>query len=140
MGIFRKGGKVMAGKRRASLSEAVKRSVAEQGYLTVRTAVFEIVRVIDEGSATALRIAELIVSVFVSLAVCNVVGELNPDKSIWVYNVMFGCAHVFAATAVMPYVVMVVGNLFRFLGAVFRGVAAYVKSLFVAERREFDRY
>lgn len=140
MRLFRKGGKVMAGKRRASLLESVKRSVAEQGYLTVRTAAFEMVRVIEEGSATVLRIAELIVSVFVSLAVCSVVGELNPDKSIWVYNAMFGCAWVLAATAVMPYVVMVVGNMFRVVGAVLRGVAVYVKRLFVAERREFDRY
>ena len=130
----------MAGKWSASLSESVKRSVAEQRYLTVKGALFELVRVVEEGSATVLRVAGLIVSVFLSLAVCSVVGEFNPDKSIWVYNCMFGCAHVFAATAVMPYVVMVVGNLFRFVGAILRGVAAYVKRLFVAERREFDRY
>lgn len=130
----------MAGKRSASLSESVKRSVAEQRYLTVRTAVFEIVRVIDEGSVTVLRVAELIVSVFVSLAVCSVVGELNPDKSIWVYNCMFGCLWVLAATLAMPYAVMVIGNLLRFIGAVLRGVFAYIKRLFIAERREFDRY
>lgn len=138
--LFRKGGRVMAGKRSASLSESVKRSVAEQRYLTVKGALFEIVRVVEEGSATVLRVAELIVAVFVSLAVCNVVGELNPDKSIWVYNCMFGCLWVLAATVVMPYAVMVVGNLFRFVVAVLRGVAVYVKRIFVAERREFDRY
>ena len=138
--LFRKGGRVMAGKRSVSLSESVKRSVAEQRYLTVKGALFEIVRVIEEGSATVLRVAELIVAVFVSLAICNVVGELNPDKSIWVYNCMFGFAWVLAATLAMPYAVMVTGNLLRFIGAILRGVFAYIKRLFVAERREFDRY
>lgn len=137
--LFRKGGRVMAGKRSASLSESVKRSVAEQRYLTVKGALFEIVRVIEEGSATVLRVAELIVAVFVSLSVCNVVGELNPDKSIWVYNCMFGCLWVLAATLAMPYAVMVIGNLLRFIGAVLRGVFAYIKRLFIAERSEFDR-
>ena len=122
----------MAGKRRASLLESVGRSVKEQGYLTVKTARFEIVRVMLTGN--------IIASVCLSLAICAVVGELNPDKSIWVYNCMFGCLWVLAAMAVMPYVVMVLGNLLRLLGAVLASVFVYIKSLFVAERREFDRY
>ena len=130
----------MAGKWSASLSESVKRSVAEQRYLTVKGALFELVRVVEEGSATVLRVAEIIVAVFLSLAVCNVVGDLNPDKSIWVYNCMFGCLWVLAATLAMPYAVMVIGNLLRFICAVLRGVFAYIKRLFIAERREFDRY
>lgn len=138
--LFRKGGRVMAGKRSASLSESVKRSVAEQRYLTVKGALFEIVRVVEADYINVLRATEVVASIFLSLAVCSVVGELNPDKSIWVYNCMFGCLWVLAATVVMPYAVMVVGNLFRFVVAVLRGVAVYVKRIFVAERREFDRY
>lgn len=130
----------MAGKRRASLSESVKRSVAEQRYLTVKGALFEIVRVVEADYINVLRAMEVVASIILSLAVCSVVGELNPDKSIWVYNCMFGCLWVLAATVVMPYAVMVVGNLFRFVVAVLRGVAVYVKRIFVAERREFDRY
>lgn len=130
----------MAGKRSVSLSESVKRSVAEQGYLTVKGALFEIVRVVEADYINVLRATEVVASIFLSLAVCSVVGELNPDKSIWVYNCMFGCLWVLAATVVMPYAVMVVGNLFRFVVAVLRGVAVYVKRIFVAERREFDRY
>ena len=130
----------MAGKRSASLLESVGRSVKEHGYLTVRGALFEIVRVVEADYINVLRATEVVASIILSLAVCSVVGNLNPDKSIWVYNCMFGFAWVLAATVAMPYVVMVVGNLFRFIGAVLRGVAAYVKRLFVAERREFDRY
>lgn len=130
----------MAGKRSVSLSESVKRSVAEQGYLTVKGALFEIVRVVEADYINVLRATEVVASIILSLAVCSVVGELNPDKSIWVYNCMFGFAWVLAATLAMPYAVMVIGNLFRFIGAVLRGVFAYIKRLFVAERREFDRY
>lgn len=138
--LFRKGGRVMAGKRSASLSESVKRSVAEQGYLTVKGALFEIVRVVEADYINVLRATEVVASIFLSLVVCSVVGELNPDKSIWVYNCMFGFAWVLAATLAMPYAVMVTGNLLRFIGAILRGVFAYIKRLFVAERREFDRY
>ena len=138
--LFRKGGRVMAGKRSASLSESVKRSVAEQGYLTVKGALFEIVRVVEADYINVLRATEVVASIILSLAVCSVVGELNPDKSIWVYNCMFGFAWVLAATLAMPYAVMVTGNLLRFIGAILRGVFAYIKRLFVAERREFDRY
>ena len=130
----------MAGKRSVSLSESVKRSVAEQGYLTVKGALFEIVRVVEADYINVLRATEVVASIILSLAVCSVVGNLNPDKSIWVYNCMFGFAWVLAATVAMPYAVMVIGNLFRFIGAVLRGVFAYIKRLFVAERREFDRY
>ena len=130
----------MAGKRSASLSESVKRSVAEQGYLTVKGALFEIVRLVEADGVNVLRATEVIASIFLSLAVCSVVGELNPDKSIWVYNCMFGFAWVLAATLAMPYAVMVTGNLFRFIGASLHGVFAYIKRLFIAERREFDRY
>lgn len=130
----------MAGKRSVSLSESVKRSVAEQGYLTVKGALFEIVRVVEADYINVLRATEVVASIILSLAVCSVVGELNPDKSIWVYNCMFGCAWVFTATLAMPYAVMVTGNLLRFIGAILRGVFAYIKRLFVAERREFDRY
>lgn len=130
----------MAGKRRASLLESVGRSVKEQGYLTVKTARFEIVRVMLTGNIHVFRVLEVIASVCLSLAICAVVGELNPDKSIWVYNCMFGCLWVLAAMAVMPYVVMVLGNLLRLLGAVLASVFVYIKSLFVAERGEFDRY
>lgn len=130
----------MAGKRSASLLESVGRSVKEQGYLTVKTARFEIVRLVEADGVNVLRATEVIASIFLSLAVCSVVGELNPDKSIWVYNCMFGFAWVLAATVAMPCAVMVIGNLFRFIGAVLRGVFAYIKRLFVAERREFDRY
>ena len=140
MGFPEKGEEVMAGKRSASLLESVVRSVTEQGYLTVKTARFEIVRVVEADYINVLRVMEVVASIILSLAVCSVVGELNPDKSIWVYNCMFGCAWVLAATLAMPYAVMVTGNLFRFVGAVLRGVAAYVKRLFVAERRQFDRY
>ena len=138
--LFRKGGRVMAGKRSASLSESVKRSVAEQGYLTVKGALFEIVRVVEADYINVLRATEVVASIFLSLVVCSVVGELNPDKSIWVYNCMFGFAWVLAATLAMPYAVMVTGNLLRFIGAILRGVFAHIKRLFVAERREFDRY
>lgn len=130
----------MAGKRSVSLSESVKRSVAEQGYLTVKGALFEIVRVVEADYINVLRATEVVASIILSLAVCSVVGELNPDKSIWVYNCMFGCAWVLATTLAMPYAVMVTGNLLRFIGAILRGVFAYIKRLFVAERREFDRY
>lgn len=130
----------MAGKRSASLLESVGRSVKEQGYLTVKTARFEIVRLVEADGVNVLRATEVIASIFLSLAVCSVVGNLNPDKSIWVYNCMFGFAWVLAATLAMPCAVMVIGNLFRFIGAVLRGVFAYIKRLFVAERREFDRY
>lgn len=130
----------MAGKRSVSLSESVRRSVAEQGYLTVKGALFEIVRVVEADYINVLRATEVVASIILSLAVCSVVGELNPDKSIWVYNCMFGFAWVLAATVAMPCAVMVIGNLFRFIGAVLRGVFAYIKRLFVAERREFDRY
>lgn len=130
----------MAGKRSASLSESVKRSVAEQGYLTVKGALFEIVRVVEADYINVLRATEVVASIILSLAVCSVVGELNPDKSIWVYNCMFGFAWVLAATLAMPYAVMVTGNLLRFIGAILRGVFEYIKRLFVAERREFDRY
>lgn len=130
----------MAGKRSASLLESVGRSVKEQGYLTVKTARFEIVRLVEADYINVLRATEVIASIFLSLAVCSVVGDLNPDKSIWVYNCMFGCAWVLSATVAMPYAVMIIGNLLRLLGASLRGVAAYIKSLFVAERREFDRY
>lgn len=130
----------MAGKRSASLLESVGRSVKEQGYLTVKTARFEIVRLVEADGVNILRATEVIASIFLSLAVCSVVGELNPDKSIWVYNCMFGFAWVLAATLAMPCAVMVVGNLVRFIGAILRGVFAYIKRLFVAERMEFDRY
>lgn len=130
----------MAGKRSASLLESVGRSVKEQGYLTVKTARFEIVRLVEADGVNILRATEIIASIILSLAVCSVVGELNPDKSIWVYNCMFGFAWVLAATVAMPYAVMITGNLFRFIGAVLRGVFVYIKRLFVAERREFDRY
>lgn len=130
----------MAGKQSASLLESVGRSVKEQGYLTVKTARFEIVRLVEADGVNVLRATEVIASIFLSLAVCSVVGELNPDKSIWVYNCMFGFAWVLAATVAMPCAVMVIGNLFRFIGAVLRGVFEYIKRLFVAERREFDRY
>lgn len=130
----------MAGKRSVSLSESVKRSVAEQGYLTVKGALFEIVRVVEADYINVLRATEVVASIILSLAVCSVVGELNPDKSIWVYNCMFSFAWVLAATLAMPYAVMVTGNLLRFIGAILRGVFAYIKRLFVAERREFDRY
>lgn len=138
--LFRKGGRVMAGKRSVSLSESVKRSVAEQGYLTVKGALFEIVRVVEADYINVLRATEVVASIILSLAVCSVVGELNPDKSIWVYNCMFGFAWVLAATLAMPYAVMVTGNLLRFIGAILRGVFEYIKRLFVAECREFDRY
>lgn len=130
----------MAGKRSASLLESVGRSVKEQGYLTVKTARFEIVRLVEADGVNVLRATEVIASIFLSLAVCSVVGELNPDKSIWVYNCMFGFAWVLAATVAMPCAVMVIGNLLRFIGAILRGVFSYIKRLFVAERREFDRY
>lgn len=130
----------MTGKRSVSLSESVKRSVAEQGYLTVKGALFEIVRVVEADYINVLRATEVVASIFLSLAVCSVVGELNPDKSIWVYNCMFGFAWVLAATLAMQYAVMVIGNLLRFIGAILRGVFSYIKRLFVAERREFDRY
>lgn len=130
----------MAGKRRASLLESVRRSVAEQGYLTVKGALFEIVRVVEADYINVLRATEVVASIILSLAVCSVVGDLNPDKSIWVYNCMFGFAWVLAATLAMPYAVMVTGNLLRFIGAILRGVFAYIKRFIVAERREFDRY
>lgn len=130
----------MAGKRSASLLESVGRSVKEQGYLTVKGALFEIVRVVEADYINVLRATEVVASIILSLAVCSVVGDLNPDKSIWVYNCMFGFAWVLAATVAMPYAVMVTGNLLRFIGAVLRGVFEYIKRLFVAERREFDRY
>ena len=130
----------MAGKWSVSLSESVRRSVAEQGYLTVKGALFEIVRVVEADYINVLRATEVVASIILSRAGCSGVGELKPDKSRRVYNCMFGFAWVLAATVAMPYAVMVIGNLLRFIGAIFRGVFAYIKRLFVAERREFDRY
>ena len=63
----------MAGKRSVSLSESVRRSVAEQGYLTVKGALFEIVRVVEADDINVLRATEVVASIILSLAVCSVV-------------------------------------------------------------------